>query len=207
MGATATAPHPVTLNGTGNRTGATHYYTCRECDTRKAGSQFRVYATGTVDPVCRKCRNRQTREWKRDNAYKSGMGQSNRRSGGPITMPRDGRTIDADTAREVWATILRHSVEQMRTPMPKTKAGSEYAEGTLRAWARTRAEATCWLGSSQATPVFELLGYDQEVHLPRIQWSEYAKAVLDGQKRWERLAPDRVRLLEDGIAYFGGDHP
>jgi hypothetical protein len=29
--------------------------------------------------------------------------------------------------------------------------------------------------------------------------------VLDGQKRWERLAPDRVRLLEDGIAYFGGE--
>jgi hypothetical protein len=52
-----------------------------------------------------------------------------------------------------------------------------------------------------------MLGYDQEVHLPRIQWSEYAKAVLAGQKRWERLAPDRVRLLEDGIAYFGGDHP
>jgi hypothetical protein len=31
------------------------------------------------------------------------------------------------------------------------------------------------------------------------------RAVLDGQKRWERLAPDRVRLLEDGIAYFGGE--
>jgi hypothetical protein len=205
MGATATAPHPVTLNGRGNRKGATRYHVCRECNTRKAESQFRVYATGNVDPVCRKCRNRQTAEWKRQNEYRTQTARACGRSSGAITMPQDRQAIDPDTARAVWATILRHTIEQMRAPKPRVRADTEYSRAGLRTWARTRAEATCWLGSSRATPVFEMLGYDQEVHLPRIRWAEYARAVLAGRKRWERLAPDRVRLLEDGIAYFGGE--
>ena len=120
-------------------------------------------------------------------------------------MPPNRLGIDGDTARAIWATIVRHTIEQMRAPKPRVKEGGEYSRDTLRAWARTRAEATCWLGSRQATPVFEMLGYDQDVHLPRIRWSEYARAVLDGQAEWGALEEDRVRLLEDGIRYLRRD--
>ena len=195
--------HPVTLNSTGNTTGPTRYY-CQPCNTRKPGTEFRVYPTGRRGKLCRECRAEQVKAWKRATSYTGSdpNGRPRRANAPEIRMPPDHLEINGDAARAIWARIVKHAVDEMRATRPRTKAGSEYAQGTLRAWAHNRAEATCWLGSRQATPVFEMLGYDQDVHLPRIRWSEYARAVLDGQAEWGPLAEDRVRLLEDGIRYL-----
>ena len=208
------AAHPVTLNGTGNTTGPTRYHVCVACNTRKAESQFRAYTDyNGREQTCTKCRNEQTAAWKERTGYharKREERDQERRArpapARPRTSPqRDARPIDGEAARAIWATIVRHTIEQMRTPRPRPRTDNEYSRAGLRAWARNRAEATCWLGSRQATPVFEMLGYDQDVHLPRIRWSEYARALLDGQAEWGPLAEDRVRLLEAGIRYLRRD--
>ena len=111
-------------------------------------------------------------------------------------------TIDAYFTRQVMADLMADAVAVLQRHPPKTKAASrdKYHNDPQAVWRRRRIGAACWLASSEATPWFELLGYNQADKLRYIGWPEQVAGMLEDPVYLAALGPSRERMLREGVA-------